>query len=171
MVELDCTLLDLPGNLAEQYAPQVRTALNQMTDVEAGKIVNIDEKRPVGHYWLRAPKLAPPAEGKAIVAAQEQVERFAAEARQRFGSYLLIGIGGSALGPQFVANAFREPGRTPPIFYFDNTDPEGFTRTLRDIAHAGGLGKTLAIVVSKSGGTPESRNGMLVAQRAYQDAK
>src|SRR5262249_23766574 len=110
-------------------------------------------------------------EGKAIVAAQEQVERFAAEARQHFGSYLLIGIGGSALGPQFVANAFREPGRTPPIFYFDNTDPEGFTRTLRDIAHAGGLGKTLAIVVSKSGGTPESRNGMLVAQRTYQDAK
>src|ERR1043165_7990796 len=128
MVELDCTLLDLPANLADQYAPQLRTALAQMTDVEAGKIVNGDEQREGGHYWLRAPKLAPPAEGKAIGAAQEQVERFAAEARKRFNCYLLVGIGGSALGPQFLANAFREPGRTPPIFFFDNTDPEGFSR-------------------------------------------
>jgi glucose-6-phosphate isomerase len=170
MVELDCTLLDLPANLAEQYAPQVRAALAQMADVEAGKIVNVDEKRMVGHYWLRAPKLAPPTEGKAIVAAQEHVEQFTAEARKRFNCYLLVGIGGSALGPQFLANAFREPGRTPSIYFFDNTDPEGFTRTLRDITLTCGLAKTLTIVVSKSGGTPETRNGMLVAQRAYQDA-
>merc|ERR1711967_150518 len=30
-----------------------------MESLESGKISNPDEKRMVGHYWLRAPELAP----------------------------------------------------------------------------------------------------------------
>ena len=33
------------------------------------------------------------------------------------------------------------------------------------------LGQTLCVVISKSGGTPETRNGMLEAQRAYREAE
>ena len=34
----------------------------------------------------------------------------------------------------------------------------------------GGLGKTLSLVISKSGGTAETRNGMLEAQSAYESS-
>jgi glucose-6-phosphate isomerase len=44
------------------------------------------------------------------------------------------------------------------IFFFDNTDPEGFDRVFQRIEE--GLPQTLVIVVSKSGGTKETRNGM-----------
>src|SRR5205823_1439097 len=53
-------------------------------------------------------------------------------------------------------------------FFFDNTDPDGIDRTLAAIG--AGLGETLTIVTSKSGGTKETRNGMLEAAHAYAQA-
>jgi glucose-6-phosphate isomerase len=78
-----------------------------------------------------------------------------------FRNYLLIGIGGSALGPQFVANALGEP-RTDKLkpHFFDNTDPDGMNRVLAGIGSD--LNTTLCIVISKSGGTKETRNGITV---------
>src|SRR6185295_19377187 len=86
-----------------------------------------------------------------------------------FKNYLLIGIGGSALGPQFVANALGDP-RTDKLkpFFFDNTDPDGMDRVLANIG--ADLSRTLCIVISKSGGTKETRNGMLIAKTAYEKA-
>ena len=51
------------------------------------------------------------------------------------------------------------------IFFFDNTDPEGFDRVFDRIGE--GLAQTLVIVVSKSGGTKETRNGMLEAEAKF----
>jgi glucose-6-phosphate isomerase len=81
----------------------------------------------------------------------------------------LIGIGGSALGPQFVAHALGDP-RTDKLkpFFFDNTDPDGMDRVLATIGSD--LGKTLCIIISKSGGTKETRNGMLAAENAFKQA-
>ena len=75
----------------------------------------------------------------------------------------MIGIGGSALGPQFVAKALGSPAQdelTP--FFFDNTDPDGMDAVLDRL---GGRpeAKRWCIVISKSGGTKETRNGMLEA--------
>ena len=86
-----------------------------------------------------------------------------------FKNYMLIGIGGSALGPQFVANALGNPktDRLKP-FFFDNTDPDGMDRVLATIGTD--LNQTLCIVISKSGGTKETRNGMLVAEDAFKRA-
>ena len=53
------------------------------------------------------------------------------------------------------------------LFFFDNTDPDGMDCTA---ALDGQLGETLAVVISKSGGTLETRNGMLEAQAAYRAA-
>jgi len=78
---------------------------------------------------------------------------------------LLIGIGGSALGPQFVSAALGSPDDPMDIFFFDNTDPEGFDRVFDRIGE--GLPETLVIVVSKSGGTKETRNGMLEAEAKF----
>jgi glucose-6-phosphate isomerase len=146
-----------------------------MAALEKGAIANPDEKRMVGHYWLRQPALAPTAEIRAeIEHTLAAVKAFAAEVQAGrvagaggpFRHLLIIGIGGSALGPQFVAQALGEPGsdRLRPWF-FDNTDPEGMDRVLARLD--GQLGQTLAVVISKSGGTPETRNGMLEAAAAW----
>src|SRR5262249_8051357 len=117
MIELDDRRLNVPDNLAMQYASQVDAALAQMTEVEKGSLVNRDEKRAVGHYWLRRPEIAPQPMAADIRAAQERIAAFVAGPAARFKRILLIGIGGSALGPQFLVNAFRQPGKTPPIFF------------------------------------------------------
>jgi len=78
---------------------------------------------------------------------------------------LHIGIGGSALGPQFVSAGLDSPADPMDIFFFDNTDPEGFDRVFDRIGER--LPQTLVIVVSKSGGTKETRNGMLEAEAKF----
>ena len=90
-------------------------------------------------------------------------------ARGPFKNLLVIGIGGSALGPQFVANALSQPATDKlSVYFFDNTDPDGMDKVLSRLN--GRLGETLCVVISKSGGTQETRNGMLEAAAAYQRA-
>ena len=175
---IDVSRIDFPDGFFDAMAPRMREAFTAMRDLEAGAIANPDENRRVGHYWLRAPELAPEPElGEAIENCLRDIRRIAGEvhdgtvrgANGPFRNLLVIGIGGSALGPQFVADALGSPARdrlTP--FFFDNTDPDGIDRTLAQLE--GRLGETLAIVISKSGGTPETRNGMLEAEAAYRAA-
>jgi glucose-6-phosphate isomerase len=87
----------------------------------------------------------------------------------RFARVLVVGIGGSALGPMFVADALGDPATDRmPIGFLDNTDPDGIARTLHALTDR--LGETLCLVTSKSGGTPETRNGMLLLAAAYRAA-
>jgi len=174
-VQLDLARMGLTDDLVEAMRPALAGALRAMADLERGAIANPDENRRVGHYWLRAPDLAPDAETtRAIRETLEQVVEFAGavgrgevrpETTPRFERLLVIGIGGSALGPQLVADALGGPAdRLAPAF-LDNTDPDGFDRVLGGIG--AGLARTIAVVISKSGGTPETRNGMLETQAAY----
>jgi hypothetical protein len=54
------------------------------------------------------------------------------------------------------------------MHFFDNTDPQGIDRVLSSLQHR--LDHTLCVVISKSGGTPETRNGMLEAEAAFKKA-
>lgn len=160
------------ADLVALQAPLHR-ALAAMQKLEAGALANADEQRMVGHFWLRAPGLAPtPAIEEQITAALAQVEQFAAAVRDgrtappdggRFTKVVLVGIGGSALGPMLLADVFAQPGDALTLHVLDNTDPEGIDRELRRL---GSLRDALVIVISKSGGTPETRNGMLEVERA-----
>lgn len=171
---LDVSRMDLPEDAAERMAAPFAAAFAAMNALEAGAIANPDESRRVGHYWLRDPERAPdPAVAAAVRETVRRIETFAAHihAGERrgergvpFDRLLVIGIGGSALGPQFVAEALGGADRLRPEF-LDNTDPDGIDRVLRRIGPD--LASTLAIVISKSGGTPETRNGMLEAAAAY----
>ena len=172
---LDLSRTELNAEYLKRIEPQLEGAFKAMAELEGGAIANPDEKRMVGHYWLRNAALAPTVEiQKQITGTIAEIKHFAHEvhsgARQgergTFKNLLIIGIGGSALGPQFVAHALGHPGtdRLEPYF-FDNTDPDGMDKVLADIGSH--LGRTLAIVISKSGGTKETRNGMLEAERAY----
>jgi len=80
---------------------------------------------------------------------------------------LLIGIGGSALGPQLVADALGSARDPMDIFFFDNTDPDGFDRVFQRIEQL--LPQMLVIVISKSGGTKETRNGMLETEARFKE--
>jgi glucosamine 6-phosphate synthetase-like amidotransferase/phosphosugar isomerase protein len=48
------------------------------------------------------------------------------------------------------------------VSFFDNTDPDGIDYVLKTLGSR--LAQTLVIVISKSGGTAETRNGMLEAR-------
>src|SRR5436190_7707782 len=176
---IDISRMNFPDDFFSSMEPRVQKAYAAMAELEKGAIANPDEKRMVGHYWLRNPALAPTPEiRKEIKDTIAAVKAFAAQvhagevkgAGGNFTNLLLIGIGGSALGPQFVANALGNPttNRLVPHF-FDNTDPDGMDRVLAGIGPD--LNKTLCVVVSKSGGTRETRNGMLEAKLAYEKLK
>src|SRR5215217_4383403 len=87
----------------------------------------------------------------------------------RFKNLLVIGIGGSALGPQLVNHALGNPRKDRlAVSFFDNTDPDGFDYVLAGLR--GQLAKTIVVVISKSGGTAETRNGQLEAAAAFKAA-
>ena len=154
----------------------MQKAFEEMDALERGATANPDEGRMVGHYWLRNPSLAPNAEIRGeIESTLIKVKRFASDvlagkitgSAGRFKNMLVVGIGGSALGPQFVSSALSDPigpGLRP--FFLDNTDPDGMQRVFRQIGDD--FGKTLCVVISKSGGTKETRNGMLESKHAYE---
>jgi glucose-6-phosphate isomerase len=174
-VRLDLSRMSFGPRALQDAEPRLQAAFDAMDDLEAGGIANPDENRMVGHYWLRAPDRAPTPEiEKAIRETQEKVLDFAGRVHggrtkppraDRFRRLLVIGIGGSALGPQLVADALGGPDDRLEPHFLDNTDPEGLDRTLGRLGDS--LSETLAVVISKSGGTPETRNGMLEAAAAW----
>ncbi|HLX68368.1 MAG TPA: glucose-6-phosphate isomerase [Verrucomicrobiae bacterium] len=175
---VDLSRMNVSDEFFAKMEPRITKALADMTALEKGAIANPDENRMVGHYWLRNPALAPTPEiRKEIEETTGRIQDFAAKVHAgeihgkggTFKNYLLIGIGGSALGPQFVAHALGGPraDKLKPYF-FDNTDPDGMDRVLATIGND--LNRTLCIVISKSGGTKETRNGMLIAKAAYEQA-
>lgn len=180
-LSLDYSRMDCPDAFLAQMADSAAGAFEAMRALEAGAIANPDEKRMVGHYWLRNPEKAPePALRDEIKRTVLAVKRFARAVHagkvkpprsKRYTKLLVIGIGGSALGPQFVSRALGTSKDRMQVYFFDNTDPDGMDVVLSQIAGAGvGLKDTLAVVISKSGGTKETRNGMLEAEAAWKKA-
>jgi glucose-6-phosphate isomerase len=176
---LDAGRMGVDDAALERLLPSLDRAFDAMEALEAGAVANPDEKRRVGHYWLRAPERAPSPEiADAIRKTVASVATFAADVHAgrirppkapAFTQALCIGIGGSALGPMFVADALGGPGRDRLGMHFlDNTDPDGIARVLRMLD--GRLPETLCLVTSKSGSTPEPRNAMLAAERAFRAA-
>ena len=140
-LSLDVSRMHFSDRFFEEQAGPIGAALEAMRQLEAGAIANPDEQRMVGHYWLRNAELAPTEDiRRAIAHCRERIKTFADDvhggrvlppAGQPFRNFLLIGIGGSALGPQFVDDALRT--RSPAslrAFFCDNTDPDGIERTL-----------------------------------------
>ncbi len=173
---LDLSSAGITPSVLESLSGPLSKALEAMSALENGAIANPDEKRMVGHYWLRAPHLAPDAElTDRIEATVNRIEQFAADIHsgrittpegQRFDTVISIGIGGSALGPQLVEKALAHSRQPMDVFFLDNTDPDGI-ETLLDMLGPDTLATSLILVTSKSGGTPETLNGMLEVENAY----
>ncbi len=170
-VTLDASRMRFDEAWLATMEPAAQKSFAAMDALEKGAIANPDEKRMVGHYWLRTPEIAPNDElREEIVTCYANVKEFAMRTHQseKFMDVLVIGIGGSALGPQFVAEALGTSEDKMRLHFFDNTDPDGIDRTIERLLHR--LDHTLVVTISKSGGTPETRNGMLEAEAAYKKA-
>ena len=179
-LSLDVSRMEPPDGFWKKMEPRVQEAFEAMEALEGGATANPDEDRMVGHYWLRDPELAPePRLTEAIQHVIDDVKDFAAkvhgkqvappdEKSARFTDLLCIGIGGSALGPQLVADALGLKRDKMRVHFIDNTDTDGIRRVLEGIGSK--LKQTLVLVVSKSGGTPEPRNGMAEAKAAFEAA-
>ena len=85
---------------------------------------------------------------------------------QGFTDMVLVGIGGSDLGPRAIYLALKKysvPGRK--VHFISNVDPDDAAATLNGL----NLSKTLVTVISKSGSTLETlTNELLVADRFRQ---
>ena len=100
----------------------------------------------------------------------------AARARGRYEDVLLLGIGGSALGPIALRTALRPPAWNsldkaardgyPRLHVLDNVDPRTIAATLARLDLSG----TLVLVVSKSGGTVETMAQYLIVRDALERA-
>jgi transaldolase / glucose-6-phosphate isomerase len=103
---------------------------------------NADEDKWLG--WLDS-----------VEASLEQVsayQEFARDVkREGFTHALLLGMGGSSLGPEVLAQTFGDKSGWPKLRILDSTDPA----QIKAIDAAIDVGKTLFIVSSKSGSTTE----------------
>lgn len=155
---------------------KINAAIFFMEELEAGGIANPDEGRMVGHYWLRAPEMAPTKElTYEINTAVTSVREFAAKVKNgeitgekggKFKYALVAGMGGSSLGPAFISDALGHGAEGVELKFLDNTDPAGMDDIFSDVE--ADLDETMLIVISKSGGTVETRNSMEEARVFYE---
>ncbi|HVD61179.1 MAG TPA: hypothetical protein VNC11_09950, partial [Gemmatimonadaceae bacterium] len=109
-------------------------------------------------------------------ALREQATNFAEQARGRFDDVVILGIGGSALGPIALRTALRPSawnmlssearGGMPRLQVLDNVDPETIAALLDRLD----LARTLFVVTSKSGGTAETMSQYMIVDERVRSA-
>ena len=90
-----------------------------------------------------------------------EIKRIAEEIKQDSDNLLIMGIGGSALGPRAILEALsplHNLSKKPKVFIYDNVDP----RTLKHILSIIDLKKTTVNVISKSGSTAETAASFMI---------
>lgn len=143
------------------------SAVEKMQEMQSGKIMNFiegfpSEQRPVLHTAARD-FFSEPNRGKmALEAAQlcrgeaDRLKSFIAELDKKgseFTDLIMVGIGGSDLGPRahyLALQSLRRPHRN--VHFISNVDPDDVASTLKDLD----LKHCLVGVVSKSGTTLET---------------
>lgn len=103
----------------------------------------LQERKNGEHAWSMDPYNRP---------LREQVHESAKRIQgARYQHILWIGIGGSALGPRVIIDAFGS-SKAPTMHILDSVDPSSIQRTVSTLDWA----QTFVVIVSKSGNTLES---------------
>ena len=110
-------------------------------------------------------------------ALHRQSVDYAKRMRGKFDDVVILGIGGSALGPIALRSALlapdwngldaRERGGQPRLHVLDNVDPHTIAALLERLS----LERALFVVISKSGGTAETMAQYLVVLERLKQAK
>ncbi|ADO76403.1 glucose-6-phosphate isomerase [Halanaerobium praevalens] len=104
-----------------------------------------------------------------------ELKQTAEELKDKFDNFVVLGIGGSALGNIAVQTAINDPYYNlfaeardgyPRLFVSDNVDPEGVKALLAKLDPK----KTLFNVISKSGSTAETMSQFLLARKFIAEA-
>jgi glucose-6-phosphate isomerase len=135
-----------------------RAAANNFSTVHAG----FERRRSAGELGF----LSLPGDDS----LHRQSTDFAARVRGRFDDVVVLGIGGSALGPIALRTALLAPswnslsneqrGGQPRLHVLDNVDPHSIGALLDRLS----LERSLFVVISKSGGTAETMAQYLVVR-------
>ena len=105
----------------------------------------------------------------------KELKETAEELKDKFDNFVVLGIGGSALGNIAVQTAINDPHYNlfeearngyPRLFVSDNVDPEGIKALLDKLDPK----KTIFNVISKSGSTAETMSQFLLARKFVADA-
>lgn len=93
-----------------------------------------------------------------------EIEKLAKERQtgatgKKITDFVLLGTGGSSLGPETVLRALKPMGEKPHFHFMDNNDPVWFQWALQNLDPE----TTCFYVVSKSGKTPETISQFLVS--------
>ncbi|HPF87109.1 MAG TPA: glucose-6-phosphate isomerase [Candidatus Limiplasma sp.] len=130
----------------------------QMADAAAAAQMAVEKHRGTG--WLGWTEL-PYNQAEVL----QQIEEAAVYVRENFDSFVVLGIGGSALGPIAVHSALNHlrwnelEKRNGPKFYVeDNIDPERMA-SLLDVID---LKRTCFNIITKSGATAETMSQYLI---------
>ena len=92
-----------------------------------------------------------------MLEAAPDLNAFAEEIRaENFSDVVLLGMGGSSLGPEVIRRSYGEIDGSPKLHVLDSTDPGAVLAVERSVE----LEKTLFVVSSKSGGTIETLSHM-----------
>ncbi|HEV8617396.1 MAG TPA: ribose 5-phosphate isomerase B [Methylomirabilota bacterium] len=137
--------------------PAVDRALARLTQLDAGRRLWAQD----ASLWADDPTVRASVKNRlAWLTAPESMRRhladlatFAAGVRRDGITHtVLLGMGGSSLAPEVLAQTFGPAAGAPALSVLDTTDPETIRATLAKLT----LRRTLFIVASKSGTTTES---------------
>ncbi len=105
----------------------------------------------------------------------EEILDYVNEVKDKFDAFVVLGIGGSALGPMAVQQAIHSPhynelprkkrNNFPKFYVADNVDPEKLTYLFETID----VEKTLFNVISKSGSTSETMSQFMIIEKMLED--
>jgi transaldolase/glucose-6-phosphate isomerase len=143
---IDTQSIKLPAAIEKDAKPSQQWRANgtirSLWARDASVWTNTDENKWLG--WLDV-----------VAREQTEIERYIAFSgwvkSKNFTDVVVLGMGGSSLGPEVLAETFGQADGFPKLRIVDSTDPAQVLRTEASI----NLDKTLFIVSSKSGGTTE----------------
>ena len=144
IASVSSTLPDGMGKAVETSLDAWREAgkLRQLWARDAAVWTGDDENKWLGWLDIVDDRLA---DVKRLQAFQDEVKAGG------FTDVLLLGMGGSSLGPEVLAATFGTRGGFPKLHVLDSTDPQQIASYEKQVT----LATTLVIVSSKSGGTLE----------------
>lgn len=98
----------------------------------------------------------------------DAILKYAKSVEGKYDDIILLGIGGSSLGPITLRDCFGHfvKGSEPRLHVLENIDPD----FLVDIMESVDLARSLVIVVTKSGGTPETLAEYMLLRSLYDEA-
>jgi len=126
------------GKAAEEWRSSAK--IRRLWQRDKSVWTNSDEDKWLG--WLTSP-------AQADIADYEDYARRGK--RQKFSDAVVLGMGGSSLGPEVLARTFPKAAGFPRLHVLDSTDPV----QVRAMEARIDIARTVFIVSSKSGGTTE----------------